>query len=314
MAWLLDEDDDEPDLEIVDSSPEVKRRHSPALSDDSVCVVDEPISSKAAGKRRAITPIHFGPDESVEIVEPLSPRMRVSQDPDESVELVTDASPNLPVARRAGARKLDMPPPPLPSRFLVSPSPPEPSFPVRAPGRVARASRLFDEPESPTMEMPPPSQRRRLHRRESSPIQEGRRPKPPKNKPPSRLHITYDMEATHSGDEVSEGSSGSEDVESESDRQFVQELPETQMSPSYDQSFAYRQSLLTQAPGGGRVPHFGNRPTRKGMFGGGLSESARRRPQVSSSPPRDPDSEDAYEMGSFIVDDSAEISFLSSDS
>ncbi|KAJ7900095.1 P-loop containing nucleoside triphosphate hydrolase protein [Mycena olivaceomarginata] len=289
MAWLLDEDDDEPDLEIVDSSPEVKRRHSPALSDDSVCVVDEPISSKAAGKRRAITPIHFGPDESVEIVEPLSPRMRVSQDPDESVELVTDASPNLPVARRAGARKLDMPPPPLPSR-------------------------IFDEPESPTMEMPPPSQRRRLHRRESSPIQEGRRPKPPKNKAPSRLHITYDMEATHSGDEVSEGSSGSEDVESESDRQFVQELPETQMSPSYDQSFAYRQSLLTQAPGGGRVPHFGNRPTRKGMFGGGLSESARRRPQVSSSPPRDPDSEDAYEMGSFIVDDSAEISFLSSDS
>ncbi|KAF8213318.1 hypothetical protein K438DRAFT_1902438 [Mycena galopus ATCC 62051] len=267
MAWLLDSDDDEADIEIVDSSPEIMRHQSPAFSDDSVCVMDEPMSSKSAGKRRAITPINYDPDDSVEVVEPLSPRKR------SVVELVTDASspPNqsLPVPRSSRPQKPDMPPPPLPSRFLVSHSPPEPSFPVRAPRRTQNVT--------------------------------------------SRLpHVVYDMEAAHSGDEVSEGSSGSDEEESESDRQFLQELPETQVSPSYDQSFAYRQSLLTQAPGG---PRFGKGPMRKGMFGGGLSESLRRRPQVSSSPPRDPNEEpDEYSLGSFVVDDDAEISFLSSES
>ncbi|KAJ6519582.1 hypothetical protein C8R45DRAFT_951979 [Mycena sanguinolenta] len=341
MAWLL-EDDEEEDLEIVDSSPMVERRLSPACSDDSVCVVDEPMSSKSAGKRRAITspevtgrqspaysddsvcvvdepmssksvgkrraitPIHFEPDESVEIVDPPLSRRRVTPHPDESVELVTDASPlsePYPPIRSSKSRKPDMPPPPLPSRFLVPESPPEPSFPVRAPGKVARASNLFDEPESPETEMPAPSQRR-IHRRKSP----TKAPKPHKHRAPfPKMH--YDMEAVHSGDEVSEGSSGSEEPESESDRQFLQELPETQVSPSYDQSFVYRQSLLTQAPDAG--PNFGNRPMRRGVYGGGQSENSRRRPQVSSSPPRDPDDEDEYDVGSFVV---ADDSFLSSDS
>ncbi|KAJ7275284.1 hypothetical protein B0H12DRAFT_1086574 [Mycena haematopus] len=310
MAWLLDEDDDEQDLQIVDSSPE-KRRQSPAFSDDSVCIVDEPTTSKSAGKRRALTPLNLELDDSVEIVEPPSSRKRVTPHPDESVEFVTDASPHTKPsspARSSRLRKPDMPPPPLPSRFLVTSSPPEPSFPVRAPGRVVRASSLFDEPESPGMEMPPPSQRR-LHRREWSPIKESRHPKSLKHKASSVPKTVYDMEAVHSGDEVSEGSSGSEDVESESDRQFLQELPESQISPSYDQSFAYRQSLLTQAPGAG--PHFKNRPMRSGLFGGGLSESLRHRPQVSSSPQRDQSEEDEYDVGSFVVDDD---SLLSSES
>ncbi|KAJ7462618.1 hypothetical protein B0H11DRAFT_2053592 [Mycena galericulata] len=226
MAWLLDEDD-EPDIEILDSSPVFSRGSrnslSPAFSDDSVCVV-------SSRKRRAMKPVEFEADDSVEFAPP-----------------------------RLGLLKLDMPPPKLPSRFSVAESPPQPSFPVRAPGRVARSSRLVAEPESPALDMPPPSQRR-LH-------------------PSARFKVVYDTEAIHSGDEVSEGSSGS-DVESESDRQFLEALPETQMLPSYDQSFAYRQSLLTQAPNGGRVPSFANRPARGGMFGGGLSESSRRRPQV----------------------------------
>ncbi|KAJ7169638.1 hypothetical protein C8R46DRAFT_1089463 [Mycena filopes] len=318
MAWLLDDEDDDPDIEIVDSSPVIDRRgrhsQSPARSDDSVCVVVDSMSSKSAGKRRALTPIDFEAEESVEMVDPQVPRKRTRPDPDDSVELVTDASsPHQPVPPPVlppGTRRPDMPPPALPSRFLVSHSPPEPSFPVRAPGRVARgASKLFHEPESPVLDMPPPSQRR-IHRRDSSPIQRGR---PLKKKLSSRGRKLYDTEAVHSGDEVSEGSSGSE-VESESDRQFLQALPETQMSPGYDQTFAYRQSLLTQAPGGGQIPTFGNRPARKGMFGGGLSESSRRRPQVSSSPPRDPNEQpDAYDIGSFVVDDDEEISFLSSD-
>ncbi|KAF7339675.1 P-loop containing nucleoside triphosphate hydrolase protein [Mycena sanguinolenta] len=329
MAWLLDsEDDEDRDLQIVDSSPAVKGRVSPArsddsvcvvdepmsfksagkrraitspeitgrqsptYSDDSVCVVDEPMSSKSVGKRRAITPINFEPDESVEIVEPPSSKKRGTPHPDESVELVTDTSPPTkpsPPDRPSRSRRPDMPPPPLPSRFLIP--------------RVANPSNLFDEPESPEVEMAPPS-RRRLHRRKSP----NKAPKPSKHRAPfPKAH--YDMEAVHSGDEVSEGSSGSEDPESESDRQFLQELPETQVSPSYDQSFVYRQSLLTQPPGAG--PHFGDRPMRRGMFRGGLSESSRRRPQVSSSPPRDPDDEDEYEFGSFVVGDE---SFLSSES
>ncbi|KAJ6604410.1 hypothetical protein DFH09DRAFT_1122594 [Mycena vulgaris] len=311
MAWLLDEDDDL-DIEIVDSSPVLNRRrsrsiHSPALSDDSVCVVVDAISSKSAGKRRVITPTDSETDDSVEVVERPPPKKPVTQDFDESVEFVTDAppiqQPSMPPIRPPGVRRPDMPPPELPSRFL----PPEPSFPVRAPVRAR--SRLVAEPESPSMEMPPPSQRR-LHRRESTPPIRQRlsRLKGPKERP---LHNLYDAEAVHSGDEVSEGSSGSE-VESESDRQFLEGLPETQVSPSYDQSFAYRQSLLTQAPGRGGIPKFAGRPVRKGMFGGGLSESSRRRPQVSSSPPRD-EEPDAYDIGSFVVDDDEEMSFLSSD-
>ncbi|KAK7064429.1 ATP-dependent DNA helicase mph1 [Favolaschia claudopus] len=315
MAWLLDEDDHGPDFEIVDSSPEVSRRRSPALSDDSACVVNEPLTSKSLGKRRAITPIDFENDDSVEVVEPFSPIKRPRQDFDDSIEFVTDSpvcKPN-PTARSSGNQKHDMLPPPLPSRFLTTNSPPDPSFPVRPRSRVVRAANLFDEPESPAVDKEPPS-RRRLHRRESSPAQKTDCVKSSKPKLTSRVRPVYDMEATHSGDEVSEGSSGSDEPESESDRLFLQELPETQMSPSYNQSVAYRQSLLTQAPGGGAVPRFGNRLVRKGMFGGGLAESSRRRPQVSSSPQRDLDSDDAYAIGSFVVDDSADISFLSSDS
>ncbi|KAJ7706436.1 hypothetical protein B0H17DRAFT_1037209 [Mycena rosella] len=310
VSWLLD-DDDEPDIEIVDSSPVLNRRSkhsSPALSDNSMCVVVGSTTSPSAGKRRVITPMGSETDESVEFGARHPPRRRVMPDPDSSVEFVTDVLPSM---RPSGSRRPDMPPPELPSRLLVSQSPPEPSFPVRAPARAAR-SRVLVEPESPSMEIPPPSQRR-LHRRESPPpIRRDRRaPKLPK--PSGSLHNLYDAEAIHSGDEVSEGSSGSE-VESESDRQFLEGLPETQMSPSYDQSFAYRQSLLTQAPGGGQIPNFASRPARRGMFGGGLSESSRRRPQVSSSPPRRTDEEpDAYDLDSFVVDDDEEISFLSSE-
>lgn len=305
MAWLLDEDD-EPDIEIVDSSPVLSKRsrksRSPALSDDSVCVVVEAMSSKSSGKRRATTPIDFGLDDSVELVE------QATNDADESVELVAEAPPR--IVRPTGFRRPEMPPPELPSRVLISRSPPQPTFPVRAPGRVSRPSRLLAAPESPGMDMPPPSQRR-LHRRES-PTREDR-PRQKSHKTSAGLKEIYDTEAVHSGDEVSEGSSGS-DVESESDRQFLQGLPETQMSPSYDQSLAYRQSLLTQAPGGGQIPSFANRPARRAMFGGGRSESSRRRPQVSSSPPPVPDDTmDAYDFGSFVVDDDDDISFLSSE-
>lgn len=126
---------------------------------------------------------------------------------------------------------------------------------------------------------------------------------------PAKHNPLYQYAAEHSGDEVSEGSSGSEDVESESDRMFLEELPETQVSPSYDQSLAYRHSLMTQIPGRG-APVFANKPMRRGRFGRpsvGVS-SNQRRPGVSSSPRMD-DEPDTYEFGSFVVEDEAEISY-----
>ncbi|KAJ7630699.1 hypothetical protein FB45DRAFT_1027891 [Roridomyces roridus] len=263
MAWLLDdEDSDNPDLEIVNSSPILDRRKrknpSPARSDSS-----------GAEPFRLLTLDH----DSVE----------AGVDPDESVQIIEPTS----VPRRL---KPDMPPPELPLRLFSSP---QASFPVRAPARRARSLRV-EEFESPVAEKASP--RKRLSRRESRKIQEQTRPRP---------ETVYAMEALHSGDEVSEGSSDSDVKSDSSDHRFLEGLPETQMSPSYDQSLAYRQSLLTQAPGG---PAFANRPTRRGMFGGGLNDSLRRRVQVSSSPTRDEDDDrsplledDRQTSGSFIV-------------
>ncbi|KAJ7071266.1 P-loop containing nucleoside triphosphate hydrolase protein [Mycena amicta] len=256
VAWLLDDDDD-PDIEIVDSSPRKTMQRSPTPPS---FVRASTLSSKATGKRRESTP--------VETAEPMAKRI-----------------------------KSDMPPPPLPAGVLSSP---QSSFPVRAPGRGARVN--FES--SPQVESPPV--RRRLHRRGA--IGTTAKTKPDKARAPRGL---YDMEAIHSGDEVSQGESGSDDEESESDRQFLKDIPNTQVSPSYDQSMVYRQSLLTQMPG--RGPQFANRPIRQGLFGGGLSEIARKQQRATisnSSPPREDSEPDEYAIGSFVV---ADDSFLSSD-
>lgn len=115
-----------------------------------------------------------------------------------------------------------------------------------------------------------------------------------------------DAEAAHSGEELSEGSSGEDDPEDEYDRRFLHELPATQASPSYDQSLAYRQSLFTQAPGG-LGPRFAGGPVRQGRFG---PMKARPAVVLSSSPTRTEDDEpNEYVTGSFVVDDDADISY-----
>ena len=120
-------------------------------------------------------------------------------------------------------------------------------------------------------------------------------------------HDLYDLEAIHSGDEVSAGSSNSEeDVENEHDRNFLQDSP-TQAPSSYDQSQVYRQSLLTQAPHL-EGPDFATRPVRRGAFGHGVNLAARRRQDVLDSPSRHEDVSDQYMIGSFVVDDDEEIS------
>lgn len=122
-------------------------------------------------------------------------------------------------------------------------------------------------------------------------------------KPKLKLHdnpMLFDVEAAHSGDEVSEGDGSEVDmVESESDRRFLEELPETQASPSYNQTAAYRAGLMTQAPG--RGPLFQRRRKRVGPFAGGRTQVPK--PPEWSSSPRQNSELDEYEMGSFVVKD-----------
>lgn len=119
-----------------------------------------------------------------------------------------------------------------------------------------------------------------------------------------------EIEAIHSGDEVDAGSSDSEGIETESDRQFAGDFSATQVESDYDQSGIYRQGLLTQVPSGG--PSFASKPVRRGVFGRGAS-SPSRRPVVSSSPPQDVDEDlDHYSLGSFVVEDDDNILEVSS--
>jgi len=255
---------------------------------------------------------------------------------------------------------------------------PEPSLPIRAAGRAKKRSaiaRVADSSSSP-LQPPPPSQKR-LRRRSphddddddednehslllsprlaavpSSPTKKRKRTrakfKVRDMAAAARLNPWIDVEAGHSGDEVSSGRSGAssnveededEDEESESDRRFVTDLPPTQPSPSssYDQAAVYRQSLLSQAPvldtntKKRSLPVFAAPPRRHGVrlgvptgaaaavpahpAPGVLDPSVLRRGHVGRfSSPAAPveDDEDYYMFGSFVVDDEAEISFLQS--
>ncbi|KAG2123566.1 P-loop containing nucleoside triphosphate hydrolase protein [Suillus clintonianus] len=207
-----------------------------------------------------------------------------------------------------------MPPPPLPCRGTIQ-SPahssdhdiPDASFAVRPAGRFSKSRAVAAEPNSPALDMPPLSQRR-LKRKDTDIVSWESSPAPKRSKRKSFVPLRHnpwlDGEAAHSGDEASEGSSHSEDdVESDSDRQFIKDIANTQISPSYDQSLAYQRGLLTQALPGG--PAFVNRPVRRGIYARG--ESAKRRAGVSSSPVREDDLADEYAIGSFVVDDDEDI-------
>ncbi|KAK0505906.1 hypothetical protein EDD18DRAFT_10351 [Armillaria luteobubalina] len=309
MGWLVDDDDDVA-FDIVSSSPvqSTPKRTYERFLDDSVDNVD----SEADGRTPA-----SDMDESVQIIEPKSPprnnqrRRTKSISGEEGVHLddhipssdlvVVPSSSPISSAMATKAHGM-MAPPPVPSRILSSSfgaNSPQSSSPVRP--RINKGKkRARIAIDSPEMELPPPSQRR-LHKRDKA----VKKLKSDRSRP--LLEDVWDMDAVHSGDEVSEGSLHSEDdVESESDRRFLEELPETQLSQSYDQSLAYRESLLSQAPVAGAGPVFAHRPVRRGPFGGGSVSVAERRTMLSSSPSRDGEP-DEYEMGSFVVDDDAEI-------
>jgi ATP-dependent DNA helicase MPH1 len=249
-----------------------------------------------------------------------------------------------------------MPPPPVPPLRLRLGSPslvaPSPSLPVRAAGQVKRRRVIAPASDaSSPLQLPPPSQKR-LHRRSHSHDEDddcslsanaspSTHPPKKKRKLPTtkRLKVRdtaeaarvipwIDVEAMHSGDEVSGGelSSSPEDEEGESLGGFVTDLMATQPPASYDQSAVYRQSLLSQAPVGNNtggklsVPVFAAPPARrKGVplrgphpAAGAAAPHERRAAQFISSPVPPDDDEDYYSLGSFVVDDEAEISFTQS--
>ncbi|EGN95766.1 hypothetical protein SERLA73DRAFT_76832 [Serpula lacrymans var. lacrymans S7.3] len=270
MAWLLDDDEDI-DMQILNSSPLVQKLELPTAP-----------------------PRIY--NDSIEIVdEPILPSPQdFFEEPGPTDGAVGKSiSWTSPIAR--------------PDQDF-----PEASFAVRPIKRSKKQATVVQPPDFSPVDMPPPSQRRLQRRTIDSPLSRPsarRESKKPRGIIQSKANPWVAMEAAHSGDEESEGSSHPEDdVESESDRQFLHDMSQTQASPSYNQSLVYRQSLLTQAPAAMAGPAFANRPTRRGALLAPERENRRQRLMVSSSPLRE-EEPDEYVFGSFVVDDDADISF-----
>ncbi|KAF8898361.1 hypothetical protein BD779DRAFT_1666229 [Infundibulicybe gibba] len=330
IAWLVD-DDDEPNIEILSSSPALSKEPSlgpttedesvefvePQTLDDSIEIIDAPRVSKPHGVLKPSASKDDDPDPFIFS----SPILFEELDPVYSYQRPSKIRPR---GRGTGGSKLSSPGPfwnfeggsspnscglPLPTRSkLFSPGPedtsvaPTPSFPVRAGAKRRRIA--LDSPDSDISS----GQHKRLQPHESPAPKSRDKGKPRSLGIMGENNPLFDFAAVHSGDEVSEGSShGEDDVESESDRRFLQELPETQVSPSYDQSLVYRQSLFTQPPAGGLIPAFAHRPNRREPFRGRSSSKARKN-LISSSPSLNSEP-DEYDIGSFVVDDDAEISY-----
>ncbi|KAF9651402.1 P-loop containing nucleoside triphosphate hydrolase protein [Thelephora ganbajun] len=306
MSWLIAEDERDDGfiaknsvIEILSSPPRVERQLPSGIADydDDVSIAE---SSNAAGKQAEYT---------------------------KSGSTMIFSSP------QPARTKHAMLPPPVPPRVNVTKVAPESTFPVRpmlAKRQAKRKAPMVEDNvdvfgSSPRATSPPRRLRQRRSRSKSpppgSPLERKAKGVVRKGKIPRRdssgMLIApewVENEAAHSGDEISDGAiSGTEDQsENEYDREFVNDFPSTQVSPSYNQTQIYRESLLTQAPRG-RGPAFARGPMRHKPFG----DIDRRLPQysVSSSPPRDPDEgPDEYEMDSFVVPDDAEITYsLSSD-
>ncbi|KAI0048421.1 P-loop containing nucleoside triphosphate hydrolase protein [Auriscalpium vulgare] len=235
-----------------------------------------------------------------------------------------DAGPSTQARKPSHLSALMPPPAELPARFVNAAElvPPEPTCAVRPAGRIHKRKTVTTDLDSSPLRTPPLSQRR-LHRfRDPTPPNVTASPPPRRAKKlkirdtaaAKRANHWIDVEASHSGDEVSGGSSDADREEMEdSDRDFLNEGSLTQVSPSYDQFAAYRQSLLSQAPGSSRAPAFAAPPLRRGgAYRAGLIDRNPRRVVNSSSPARQDDPPDEYMFGSFVVDDDAEISYVQS--
>lgn len=302
MAWLVD-DDDEPEMQIVGSSP-------------------------LAERRRNVTPPMATSNSEVEIVPELEVTTRSSRSPARPPR----KAPSRPIMdNKVPPSQLAMPPPVLPIKINMldgpanSPTRAAPQFDLSSPALTyaprgpSKASKKRNRiGSSPVVATPAAAAPRRLRRQLSQELDEDNgSPKPKKRKKTKfadivevqKHNLWVDVEAAHSGDELSHGGSeNDDDPMSESDMQFVVDDPQTQVSPSYDQSAVYRRSLMTQTPGGS-MPAFARRPVKRGgvAYGDGSSKP-QANVMMSSSPPQDSGSDD-YVYGSFVVDDDADISY-----
>lgn len=316
MGWIVNDDEDNLQIEIVDSSPSRSNGAHLGREDESL-VISAPVFKPKAKSRGGSSLKHKTSvdDSIVEIIEPESPHnsskgKEIAYGHDESPTthspIYVPSSPSRPTGISGS-----MAPPALPRNLnaVTSPSfsmqhtPPMPTYPPR---QAKRRRLILDDDETESLlhmdDIDKPLHRR-LRRIESTPP---KKVKAKRSKPTivgSRANFLFEGEAVHSGDEISEGQSNSEDdIESESDRQFIKDSPLTQASQSYDQSQVYRHSLMTQFPAGGG-PAFARAPDRPKPFGRNVDRTVYRRGLPSSSPPLPNEDLDGYEFGSFVVED-----------
>ncbi|KAG8721569.1 3'-5' DNA helicase [Ceratobasidium sp. 394] len=263
------------DVEILNSTP--PRAPSPRADSNRVA----PSKSPTPSSRPA-------PTEPLVFTSPAPPKLDLPADsPDRSS----------PIRARRTVRMaiLDSSPLASPSESREENKPGEPSTPPRR--RVIRGKRPSPGSEDDTKEKPTV---------ETGQVKKLKRSILDK-------HQFLETEAQFSGSEDEDGDFDPEGVENAYDRSFVRDSPLTQAPAGYDQQQYYRQSLMTQVPGGSG-PNFATGPLRYMDYvgrGGALAGAGlgnRRRPGVSSSPVRDGVASQ-YVRDSFVVDDEADIEF-----
>lgn len=314
MGWLVDDDEDMlDDFQPGRGSPE---NHDPPqfehfrFDDDSI-EITQAVPSRGKGKRKAVFNDNHGSSSDIEVIGTGPAFPQVASFKPASRITFADSQTSALKSRtlQEHLRKTDMLPPPLPSKnTTASPIQGElaPTFPVKQPKRRRVVTVTSSDEEEPA----PMSQTRLRKQVESTPVRP-KKPRSSKKAKPSLLDKEsakiFDGEAAHSGDEVSEGYS-EEEEERSSDREFLKDSPNlTQISPSYEQTQIYQQSLFTQVPIGNRAPAFRNGPVRPRPFGRVVPSNPRRAWLPSSSPPPEEGLDD-YEFGSFIVPDEGDIS------
>jgi ATP-dependent DNA helicase MPH1 len=286
LDWLLSDEDADEALEINDTTQyeddfadvdflEIDSSPAPAREPEgsNTAAVMETMLSPALSVPRASSPCSPIRGSIAEAMPPPSIPARFTT----TVSVPDTPEPSFPVGRGVGARKRPI---------LPDSSPLEPSISQHGLHRLQRERQEPDSPSSPLIQRPA----KRLKRRRPN---------------AAVLRAFVEDEAGHSGEEVSEGTSGEDEPESESDRRFLRAPPETQIPEGYAQTQIYRESLLSQAPNR-RGPVFAARPVVRGKFG--PQHTHRRLAARGSSPATELGSEpDEYSMGSFVVHDDDEI-------
>ena len=284
LSWVV-QDDDEMDIDIASPSPLAVKSKAEVPSQIMPSSLSPQVRGTKMGKQWS--------NDCNEPVEKLQcrdqggqlrdsfteePMGRNGVQPDFSVECITSSSPGLPIA----------------------------TFPVQRAGKGRSKNTGWDANVNVNIESSPREEvpLKRLQRQSPSSTPARKKKKQKVTAFEAQDNPLFDVVANHSGDEVSQGGSDSEDyVETEFDRAFIKNSPLTQAPGSYDQSQVYRQSLFTQVPGNMDMPEFAQGPSRPNLF---RRQRARQVIQPSSSPVR---GSDDYEFGSFVVRDDAEISF-----